>query len=188
MKSVWESETIPSGWKKTNIIQLYKGKGELDDLSNYRNIHTKDETRKLFGEILTNELKDKISEGVSKFQIGAMAGHRPQEHLFTIKSIISLYNKKGKGLILCLYDISKYFDREYLRDCMGELYKCGVKGKLYRLTFNLNEDTKISVKTAVGATEFSDVGETLGQMKDQSLVKSVLMVALLIILKKVTKK
>ena len=46
---------------------------------------------------------------------------------------------------------------------MNELFKCGIKGKLYRLTFNLNKDTRISVKTAVGETDYSDVGEGMGQ-------------------------
>ena len=121
MKSVWESENIPSLWKQTDIIQIYKGKGSPSDLSNHRNIHTKTETRKLFGEIVTNEVKHKISENISKFQIGAIAGHRAQEHLFTIKSVIAYHKHLNQGLILCLYDISKYFDKEHLKDCMVEL-------------------------------------------------------------------
>ena len=95
---------------------------------------------------MTNEIKLRAIDHVSKFQIGAIPGHRSQEHLFSIKSIISFYQNQGKGLILCLYDISKYFDRENLKDCMGELYKCEIKGKLYRLIYALNEDTEISVK------------------------------------------
>ena len=110
MKAVWNSEEIPSLWKKTDIVQIYKGKGNMNEVSNYRNIHTKCDTRKLFGEILTHEVKFKTNENISKFQIGAIAGHRAQEHIFTLKSVISLYKKKGKGLILCLYDLSKYFD------------------------------------------------------------------------------
>ena len=68
-QSVWSSEKIPEGWKKTSIVQLYKGKGANNELSNYRNIHTKEDTRKLFGEIVTHELKQKIPEGLSTFQI-----------------------------------------------------------------------------------------------------------------------
>ena len=81
-------------------------------MENYRNIHTKVDTRKLFGDIVTFEMKEKIEGKISKFQIGAMAGHRAQEHTFTIKSIIGYYKMMGKGIILSLYDISKYFDRE----------------------------------------------------------------------------
>ena len=88
------------------------------------------------------------------------------------KSRSSYYKMRGKGLLLCLYDITKYFDREYLRDCMGELFNCGIKGKLYRLTYLLNKDTLISVKTSVGRTEFTDVGETLGQGTNEGAIAS----------------
>ena len=158
---------------ETNIHSaVIQRKGSYNDLNNYRNIHTKDEIRKLFGDIVTHELKFKIPRGLSKFQIGAIAKHRPQEHLFTIKSVISYYKMMGKGLFLSLYDISKFFDRENLRDCMGELYKCGIKGKLYRLTYELNKNTEISVKTAVGSTESKDVGETVGQGTNEGAVVS----------------
>ena len=135
-------------------------------------IYTKIEARKVFGDIVTDELKLKIENSVSKFQIGAMVCHRPQEHIFTIKSIISLYKMMGKGIILCLYDISKFFDRENLRDCMNELYKLNVKGKLYRLIFNLNKSTEICVKTSVGKTNSADVGEGLGQGTNEGAIVS----------------
>jgi hypothetical protein len=60
-------------------------------------------------------------------------------------------------------DVSKFFDRESLVDCMNELYKCNIKGKLYRLLFQMNKNTKISVQTPVGITEESDTGEGVGQ-------------------------
>ena len=71
-----------------------------------------------------------------------------------------------------MFDISKYFDRENLRDCMSELYACGIKGKLYKLLFNLNKDTEISVKTAVGNTEYTEVDECLGQGTNEGAVIS----------------
>ena len=46
---------------------------------------------------------------------------------------------------------------------MNEVYKCNIKGKLYRLLFQMNKNTKISVQTPVGITEESDTGEGVGQ-------------------------
>ena len=40
-KNVWDKESEPDQWRKTNIIQIYKGRGDLNDLGNLRNIHTK---------------------------------------------------------------------------------------------------------------------------------------------------
>ena len=92
-----------------------------------------------------------------------MPGHRPAEHLFCIKSTMSLYEQLNIPLIIQTFDISKYFDSEKLRDALSALYEPGVKGKLYRLWYELNKETDIKVKTGVGITKVRTVGETLAQ-------------------------
>ena len=44
-QSVWTTEVIPESWKKTNIVQIFKGKGSRSDVTMYRNLHTKKEGR-----------------------------------------------------------------------------------------------------------------------------------------------
>ena len=132
--------------KNTNIIQIYKGKGEKDDLTNQRNIHTKLDVPKFFGHIVISAAKDRIIGNMSNLQIGTKPGHRAQEHLFVMISIISFYELCGKAIIVQLYDISKFFDREMWRDCMDTLYNNGIKGKLYRLVLEMNRETRIKVR------------------------------------------
>ena len=66
-------------------------------------------------------------------------------------------------LILQLYDISKFFDRENLQDGMNTLYNCGVTGKVYRLIFEMNRKTVLKVKTGTGLSEATDLGENITQ-------------------------
>ena len=160
---VWGSEEKPDQWRKTMIIQLFKGKGEKNEFSNQRNIHTKLDVPKFFGHMVMSQAKEKIISNMTKYQIGTKTGHRAQEHLFTLKSVISLYLMLDFPLLVQLYDISKFFDRESLRDGMNAIYHCGIKGKLYRLIYNMNKDTKIRVRTAVGETEEKETGENIGQ-------------------------
>ena len=160
---VWGSEEKPDQWRKTMIIQLFKGKGEKNEFSNQRNIHTKLDVPKIFGHMVMSQAKEKIISNMTKYQIGTKTGHRAQEHLFTLKSVISLYLMLDFPILVQLYDISKFFDRESLRDGMNAIYHCGIKGKLYRLIYNMNKDTKIRVRTAVGETEEKETGENIGQ-------------------------
>ena len=90
-KTVWENEILPEGWKSTSIIQIYKGKGEQTNLNNYRNIHLKEMVPKFFGHLVMNEVKTTLMNNMSKFQLGAKAGHRPQEHILVLKSLMALY-------------------------------------------------------------------------------------------------
>ena len=107
--------------------------------------------------------KDTLVNNMSKYQIGTKPGHRAQEHLFVIKNVISFYKVMDKAVILSAWDVSKFFDKEYLPDVMGELYKNNLRGKLYRLVYLMNKNIRISVQTPLGATEEKDTGEGLGQ-------------------------
>ena len=103
----------------------------------------------------------KILKEISPFQIGAIPGHRAQEHLFTLKSVMAIKEKNNTAIALQLLDLSKLFDRECLIDCLDELYKSKIKGKLYQLLYELNKDTRIRVRTVVGDSEPKETGENL---------------------------
>ena len=103
-RKVWGTEEKPSSWKNTTCIQLYKGKNRKDDFNSQRFIHTKEDVPKGFEQILINKVKPKMINNCSKYQIGAIPGHQAQEHLFTIKSVMALYQKAGKPLILQCFD------------------------------------------------------------------------------------
>ena len=125
---VWRSEVQPDRWCKSGLIQLYKGKGPRGILDNQRHIHTKDEFPKFFGHLVVAASKDKMLDNMTKFQIGTKPGHRAQEHLFVLKSVIALYLHYNRAVIISMWDVSKFFDREVLSDCMNELYKSKVRG------------------------------------------------------------
>ena len=74
-----------------------------------------------------------------------------------------MYEFLKNPMILQLYDISAFFDKEHLPDVMQELHESGVKGKNYRLIYKLNEKRVIKVNTAVGMTDEEEVSEGIGQ-------------------------
>ena len=98
-----------------------------------------------------------------KFHIGGIPSHRSQEHLFTVKSVLSLYSQLNLPVFLKLFDLSKYFDKEILKDAMDTLFEYGVRGKLYRLWYELNRDAQIKVKTGAGMTDTQVTGEIVAQ-------------------------
>ena len=171
-KIVWETGKIPNSWSKSRLIQLYKGTGPRNILSNHRFIHTRSDFSKFFGHLVMNEAKNKIIGNMSKFQIGTKPGHRSSEHIFVIKSVISLYLKYDKPIILTAFDISKFFDSECLVDVMNELFKNEIHGKIYRLLYSMNKSCKIQVHTPVGVSETADTGETLAQGSIEAAIAS----------------
>ena len=162
-KTVWDSEKLPEGWRRTTIMQISKSKGDPADLSNFRNLHLKNPFLKHFGSILMTETKSVLFRGMSKFQLGTKPGHRAQEHIYVLKNLMSLSQSSASGMITCLYDISKFFDRENIFDVLGEAYKVGVRGKAYRLLFEMNKRNRIQVKTPLGMTREAETNPCLGQ-------------------------
>ena len=118
------------------------------------------------------QVKPILTESMTKYQIGAQQGHRAQEHIFTLKSVIALYVSLGCAVIIQFYDVAKFFDRENLQDGMDALYNYGIKGKLYRLLYNLNKDTKIKVKTTLDTSEEAETGENIGQGTNEGAIMS----------------
>ena len=162
-KKVWEKEKKPESWRRTTILQIPKGTGEVGDMTMMRNIHLKHPIPKLFGHILMNQVKDKLMESMTKFQLGTKKGHRPQEHIFVLKSVMALYEMYKEGLLINLFDISKFFDKEELHDVLGEAYSGGLRGKYYKLMYEVNKNTIIKVRTAIGETEEACLDPGLGQ-------------------------
>ena len=118
----------------------------------------------LFGLMVINQAKVPIIQNMSKYQIGTVPGHRPEEHLFVMKMVVSLYSHYRKPIILQLYYIRKFFDREMLIDGMDAIYSSGVRGKLYRLLYNMmNKNTIVKVNTGVGMSNEAETGENTGQ-------------------------
>ena len=93
-------------------------------------------------------------ENLTSFHIGGIPGHRVEEHVFVIKSMLALAEKNNELIALQQYDYSKMFDRESLTDCLSEVYKSNVQEKLYKLTYKLNKNTRSKIKTADG--EFNE--------------------------------
>ena len=162
-KRIIENEEYPACFDLTVLQQIYKGKGSKSDLSNSRFIHLKDWLPRTCDALVVGGMKGKVLASSTKYQIGGQEGHRSQEHLFTLKSVMALLESRGEGFIFQLYDLRKFFDSESLRDVMDTLHDIDIDAKVYRAWYKMSRNTCISVRTGTGVTAIADVGEVIGQ-------------------------
>ena len=78
----------------------------------------------MFDGIVFAKMKQKLVMNMSKFQIGAKPGHRAQEHIFVLHSVMELRKKQSLPLIIQTFDISRYFDRHHLLEAQHWLADC----------------------------------------------------------------
>ena len=126
--------------------------------------------------LVFSKCKDDIFEKATVYQIGGQTGHSPEEHIFTLKSLIGLMYSMGEGLILNLVDIISFFDREDIVDVVEAMEDMGVNQKAIRLWYKLNEKTEIAIKTSVGRSKKTLLGALVGQGSGGAAVGSQAMV------------
>ena len=85
-------------------------KNDFRDLNNFRMVHLKGELVKCFSYVVMNQIRDEMTSAMTPFQIGAKSGHRGQEHLFVLKSIMAKCEYLKQPNLICSYDVSKFFD------------------------------------------------------------------------------
>ena len=165
VKRMVKEEYFPGSFDNTVLHMIFKGgKGKRkDELKANRFIHSKSWLPRLVEGVVVEEMKPSILGGSSRYQVGGQAGHRPQELLFVMRSIVAKYLVQGRLIMLQAYDISAFFDQEELLDVMDSLYKLNVDPRAWRCWYKLNQRTRIKVVTGVGATETAEVGECVGQ-------------------------
>ena len=109
-KRIIEDETVPDKFRDTTLHQIWKKKPgtRKKDLEANRFIHCKEWLPRLVESLVVSEMEPQIRNATSRFQIGGVASHRPQEHLFSLKSIIHKYEKQRKLLIFFSNDVSQF--------------------------------------------------------------------------------
>ena len=104
-----------------------------------RFIHSKSWFPRVAEALVVEEgLKSPLIDGSSKYQIGGQPGHRAEELVFCLKSIISKYRAEGKMLIIQTFDLAKFFDKEMIEDAILTSARRGADPKTCRLWYKLN--------------------------------------------------
>ena len=135
-KRMLEQEVFPEAFNKTTLHIIYKGKGRREDLSSNRFVHCKEWWPRVAESLVVEDgLKGPLLEGSSVFQIGGQPGHRSEELVFVLKSLVARLRKQGKMVILQSYDISKFFDKEKIEDAAMTCLNRGADPKAVRLWF-----------------------------------------------------
>ena len=108
-KKFIEEEEFPDMFKETLLYMIWKRKGSAATLKNNRFIHLKHHLARLCESLVFSKSKDQIFEKSTKYQIGGQSGHSPEEHVYSLKSLIGLKEFEGEGVILNLVDIVSFF-------------------------------------------------------------------------------
>ena len=155
IKTIWKEETIPDSWNTGYVTTLWKGKGDKENLSNYRGITTST----AIGTIIETMIDKRIENYVpyTQAQGGGKRGASTCDHLFILRAMIETTLKQKRSTFLTFYDVSKAYDNVDNDDMLNIIWEKGLRGKSWRILRNLNKNLKAIVKTRHGLTRSIDM-------------------------------
>ena len=164
MNRLFMHEEIPSALMNLDIKSIYKGKGLTADLKNHRGVFIGNVILKLYETMMDARSSPVIEEdGFTENQAGGRRKRGIADHLFIIKAIIDHSTYFQILLILELLDLVKAFDKMRLKLVMNDLWKAGIRGRIWRNIYEVNKESRIFIKTPLGTTEGYNIGETVKQ-------------------------
>ena len=147
---IFENETIPISWNKSNTINIDKGIPDKELLENKRGISLTNNIYKIFEKVINNRIKSALS--FTEAQAGAREGRSSVDQLFILKSVIQQRKFQRKQTYIALIDIEKAFDYTWREGMFYNLWQRGVRGKIWRIMYNLCQDQVTTINTKYGPT------------------------------------
>ena len=161
MKGIYEQEKIPTEWRDSVIIPIYKEKGDIQDCGNYRGIKLMSHTMKIWEWIIDRRLREETTIGDEQF--GFMPGRGTTDAIFAVRQLMEKHREKQKELHMVFIDLEKAYDRVPRQEVWICMREKGVPEKYVMIVQAMYELARTRVKSSVGLTDMIPVGVGLHQ-------------------------
>ena len=108
---ILDSGIVPSDWTIGIIKPLYKNKGDINNINNYRGITLLSCLGKLFTSVINTRLYAYLTDEniLGNEQVGFRAKHSTLDHIFALHILVNYYISRKKKTFLCFRRLLKSF-------------------------------------------------------------------------------
>ena len=143
---------IPNEWERMEILATHK-KGDKELMKNKRGLFLTNNVSKVYERIVKERNDEQFRKGITKWNLGGIKNRSTIDSIMITTSIIELNKYLNRNTYLTFTDAEKCFDKLWLMDGVGELWRCGTDVRDCVMVKRLNERAIVTVKTPVGDTE-----------------------------------
>ena len=146
IQGIYEQEKIPTEWRDSVIIPIYKEKGDIQDCGNYRGIKLMSHTMKIWERIIDRRLREETTIGDEQFRF--MPGRGTTDAIFAVRQLMEKHRGKQTGLHMVFIDLEKAYDRVPRQEVWRCMREKGVPEKYVMIVQDMYEGAR-PVKKAV---------------------------------------
>ena len=139
---------VPSDWKQSFIVCLYKGKGDALERGNYRGLKLTEQVIKILERIVDGLIRQLVS--IDDSQFGFVPGRGTTDAIFVVKQLQEKYLAANKRLYMAFVDLEKAFDRVPRKVIWWALRKLGVEEWIVRLVQGVYANARSHVRVGEG--------------------------------------
>lgn len=107
--STMQEGKVPNDWKKSWMVNVYKGKGDALECGSYRGIKLLDHVMKVLEKVIEKKVSSKVI--INDMQFAFRPGRGTTDAIFIVRHIQERYLEKRKDLWMAFVDLEKAFDR-----------------------------------------------------------------------------
>ncbi|GJZ61822.1 retrovirus-related pol polyprotein LINE-1 [Tanacetum coccineum] len=152
---------MPDEWRISEVIPIYKNKGDMQACSNYRGIKLLNHTMKLWERVIERRLRREMR--VSENEFGFMLGQSTTEVIHLLRSLMEKYREIQRDLHMAFLDLEKAYDSVLHELLWRTLRDKGTPRRYLRVIKDMYEGVKTRVRTTIGSIEFFQVKVGLHQ-------------------------
>ena len=124
---------------------IYENKGKITEMKNRRGIFLTSVIGKVFEKVVLRKIEADIKPGTKE--------RSTKDNILGVMAAIDRNNYYNKVACLVFADAEKCFDKLWLKDCLVDIVKRGLREREALLMYKLNEKARIKIDAPLGETE-----------------------------------
>ncbi|XP_038066715.1 uncharacterized protein LOC119736778 [Patiria miniata] len=138
----WTEGQVPQDMRDSNIVTLYKNKGDRSDCNNYRGISLLNIVGKVYARVILNRLQKLADRVYPESQCGFRSRRSTIDMVFSLRQLQERCREQRQPLYIAFIDLTKAFDLVSRDGLFRILAKIGCPPKLLSVIQAFHTDMK----------------------------------------------
>ena len=135
---------MPESWRKSDLIPIFKGKGDVRSCGNYRSIKLLEHGIKVAERIFERRLRKVVK--LDEMQMVFMPNRGMTDAIFIMRQLLEKYEMAGRDLYMVFVDLEKAFDRVAKEVIWWSLRRKGALEREIKAVMEMYTNIETSVK------------------------------------------